>query len=175
MRDDVRTADVDMRLSRFRHDFPLGSAQRVVLVGDRGQYRGIVLLPDVYPSPVEKGDDEHGLGEFIRWRDDFLLPEMNSKQAAGLFDSAESEALAVVNTPSERKVIGLLTESHTLRRYSEEHDLRRREATGELRRSTLGGCKFAGQTPGWNQHRHDQLAQLAPLRRPRFLTPYTDQ
>ncbi len=132
MRADVRTADVNMRLSQFRHDFPLGSTQRVILVGDQGQYRGIVLLPDVYASPVEKGDDEHGLGEFIRWRDDFLMPQMNAKQAAGLFDSAESEALAVVNNPGERKVIGLLTESHTLRRYSEELDRRRREVTGEL-------------------------------------------
>jgi CIC family chloride channel protein len=57
---------------------------------------------------------------------------MNAKQAAALFDQTASEALVVVNDLIERKVIGLLTESYTLRRYSEELDRRRREVSGEL-------------------------------------------
>ena len=44
----------------------------------------------------------------------------------------ESEALAVIDNLIERNVVGLLTESHTLRRYSEELDQRRREISGEL-------------------------------------------
>ena len=57
---------------------------------------------------------------------------MNAKQAAAIFDKTESEALAVVNNLIERKVIGQLSESHTLRRYSEELDRRRREVSGEI-------------------------------------------
>jgi CIC family chloride channel protein len=49
-----------------------------------------------------------------------------------LFDQTASEALVVVNDLIERRVIGLLTESYTLRRYSEELDRRRREVSGEL-------------------------------------------
>jgi CIC family chloride channel protein len=49
-----------------------------------------------------------------------------------LFDSIETEALAVVDSRENLKVLGLLTESHTLRRYSEELDRRRRELAGEL-------------------------------------------
>jgi CIC family chloride channel protein len=57
---------------------------------------------------------------------------MNAKQAVALFDETESEALAVVSDMIGQKVIGLLTESHTLRRYSEELDRNRREISGEL-------------------------------------------
>jgi CIC family chloride channel protein len=57
---------------------------------------------------------------------------MNAKQAAAMFDQTKSEALVVINDLIERKVVGLLTESYTLRRYSEELDRRRREVSGEL-------------------------------------------
>jgi CIC family chloride channel protein len=53
------------------------------------------------------------------------------KDAVHAFDKAEAEALAVIETREGRNVIGLLTESHALRRYSEELELRRRELTGE--------------------------------------------
>jgi CIC family chloride channel protein len=57
---------------------------------------------------------------------------MNAKEAMALFDSIETEALAVVDSRENLKVLGLLTESHTLRRYAEELDRRRRELAGEL-------------------------------------------
>ena len=44
------------------------------------------------------------------------------------FDNKRAMILALI----ERRVVGLLTESHTLRRYSEELDRRRREASGEI-------------------------------------------
>jgi len=120
-----------MRLDEFRDQFPLGSTQRVVMTDDKGKYVGIILVPDVHANLVDVSEDQ-GLDRFVRHRTDFLLPSMNAKQAAALFDKTESEALAVVNGLVEGKVIGLLTESYTLRRYSEELDRRRREASGEL-------------------------------------------
>ena len=89
-------------------------------------------VPEVYASPVEASGEKQDLSAFIRLGNDFLQPNMNAKQAASLFDTTESDALAVVNNLIERRVIGLLTESHTLRRYSEELDRRRREASGEI-------------------------------------------
>jgi chloride channel protein, CIC family len=50
-----------------------------------------------------------------------------------LFDDSESEALAVVDWRDTRKVLGLLTEAHALRRYSEELDRARRDLIGEVR------------------------------------------
>jgi CIC family chloride channel protein len=60
-----------------------------------------------------------------------LLPQMTIKEAIAMFENAESDALAVVDAPDTRKVIGLLTEQYALRRYSDELDHRRRELSGE--------------------------------------------
>jgi CIC family chloride channel protein len=132
MRPDVRTANVGISVADFMHDFPIGSAQRVVLVDDAEKYAGMVLVPEIYASPVDQNNSNRGLEEFIRYRNDFLQPQMNAKQAAAIFEKTESEALAVINNLIERKVVGQLTEAHTLKRYSEELDRRRREESGEI-------------------------------------------
>ena len=64
--------------------------------------------------------------------DEVLLPQMNAKEAVALFDKAESEALAVVESRQAARVIGLLSEKHTLKRYSEELDRQRRASVGEV-------------------------------------------
>jgi CIC family chloride channel protein len=132
MREDIRTVKSTLTVERLREQFPLGSAQRVVLVDDNGQYAGIVIVADIYASPPTETDAVQNLDPYVRHGHDFLQPRMNAKQAVELFETTKGEALAVVNDPFERKVVGLLTESHTLRRYNEELDRRRREMSGEM-------------------------------------------
>jgi CIC family chloride channel protein len=131
MRRDVRPIRDDTMLSAFRRDFPLGSTQRVIAIDEAERYAGIVLVPEAHAEALDDAQSTTRIRELLRWKNDFLLPQLNAKQAAELFDAAESEALAVVDGRDTRKVIGLLTESHTLRRYSEELDKRRREMAGE--------------------------------------------
>ena len=57
---------------------------------------------------------------------------MNIQEAIAVFDAAEAESLAVVETDGERRPVGILTEAHAMRRYAEESDQRRREAIGEI-------------------------------------------
>lgn len=132
MRHDVRTVPVDTDIAAFRHEFPLGSTQRVIAVDSEGRYVGMVPVPEAYSQSFDSADPSHGIVGLLRYQNEFLLPQMNAKEAVMRFDRAESEALAVINNPQERKVIGLLSESHTLRRYSEELDRRRREVSGEV-------------------------------------------
>lgn len=132
MRPDVRTVSATATLERFKQDFPLGSTQRVIAVDENSKYAGVIIVPEVFADPVETSGPDESLSSFIRVSHDFLLPNMNAKQAAALFDKTGSDALAVVDNLIERRVVGLLTESHTLRRYSEELDKRRREASGEI-------------------------------------------
>ena len=54
---------------------------------------------------------------------------MNIKDAMKAFYEAEGEGLAVLDADSH--VLGLLTESYALRRYSEELDRARRDIVGE--------------------------------------------
>jgi CIC family chloride channel protein len=127
MRKDIRTVPVDTAPASFRRDYPLGSTQRVVMVDAAGRYAGIVFPAEAHA--VEAA--ELPLGALLHYPQTVLLPQMTVKEAIAAFEAAESDALAVVDGPDSRQVIGLLTEQHALRRYSEELDLRRRELSGE--------------------------------------------
>jgi len=130
MRPDVKKANANLSIQEFRKAFPLGSAQRIVLIDDGDRYVGIILLAEIYAADAAN-NEATTLETFIRYRDDMLLPQMNARQAASIFDKTQSDALAVVENLASRRVVGQLSESHTLRRYSEELDRRRREAVGE--------------------------------------------
>ncbi len=47
-----------------------------------------------------------------------------------MFDRAETETLAVVDTVDDRRVIGILTEAYATRRYAEELEKSRRDLVG---------------------------------------------
>ncbi|MGH7155079.1 MAG: chloride channel protein [Acetobacteraceae bacterium] len=127
MRRQVRTVRADMPLASFRRDFPLGSTQRVVVLDADDTYAGIVLVAEAHAD----GDSSHRAANVLRYQDAMLLPQMTIKEAIAMFGNAESDALAVVDGPDAKHVIGLLTEQYALRRYSEELDRRRRELSGE--------------------------------------------
>ncbi len=127
MRRDMRTVRSDMAVAAFRRAVPLGSVNRVVVLDEAGRYAGIALTAEVHASeePVAR------VGELLHYTKCVLLPQMTIKQAVELFETSESDALAVVDGAETMKVIGLLTEQYALRRYSEELDRQRRELSGE--------------------------------------------
>ena len=131
MRRDVRTILADTRISAFRRDFPLGSTQRVVVVDGAGRYQGVAFVAEVHAPELNGEADPRTIAEFLHHQKDFLAPAMNIKDAMKMFDTSEGEALAVVDGAETRRVIGLLTEAHALRRYSEELDRARRDIVGE--------------------------------------------
>lgn len=131
MRRDVGTVGIATPMPEFLAAHPLGSPSRVVIVDGEGRYAGIVLVPEAHAAARANPDQTPDLAEVIRYPDAFLIPEMNAKAAAAAFDRHESEALAVVDSRDTRRVVGLLTERHTLKRYSEELDRQRRAMVGE--------------------------------------------
>jgi CIC family chloride channel protein len=128
MKTDVRTVPAHTSVSRFRMVFPLGSVAQVVAVNEERDYAGIVQVAEAHAVEI---DEATPIRQFLHFPDAFLLPTMTVKEAVAAFDKAEAEALAVVQSPERRRVIGLLSESHALRRYAEELELRRRELIGE--------------------------------------------
>jgi CIC family chloride channel protein len=131
MRRDVRTVLAETRINAFRRDFPLGSTQRVIVTDAAGRYAGIALVPEIHAGELNGEADQHTIGEFLHYRDAMLEAPMNIKDAMRAFDTAESEALAVIDGRETRQVIGMLTEAHALRRYAEELDQARRDLIGE--------------------------------------------
>jgi CIC family chloride channel protein len=129
MRRELRTVRARTPLSAFKRDFPIGSTQRVVALDDADRYAGIVLVAEAHAD--EDAEGAHTVADILHYADKMLLPQMTIKEAVAMFEAAESDALAVVDGPESRRVIGLLTEQYALRRYSEELDRRRRELSGE--------------------------------------------
>jgi CIC family chloride channel protein len=128
MRPDVRTVPANTTLSRFRTAFPLGSNTHVVAVDENKDYAGIVAVAEAHASDL---DEANAIKDILHFTGAILLPTMTVKEAVAAFDTAEAEALAVIQSRESRHVIGLLSEAHALRRYSEELELRRRELIGE--------------------------------------------
>ncbi|MDX6807289.1 chloride channel protein [Terrihabitans rhizophilus] len=113
----------DQPLEEIRAAFPLGSAERLIAVNGTGQYAGVLYLPDAF-SP----DDESArtVGDLLRSQSDVVTPGMTVKEAIAVFDRTEAEELAVVD--SGLRCVGLLSESHAVRRYADELDRARAEA-----------------------------------------------
>jgi chloride channel protein, CIC family len=128
MRPDVATVNADMPIAEFRAKFPLGSKTQVVAVDETGHYVGLVLVADAHAPDI---DTAKGLRGILHHQRDVLHPGMNIQDAIAVFDVAEAESLAVVETEGERRPIGLLTEAHAMRRYAEESERRRREVIGD--------------------------------------------
>jgi len=125
MRREVPTVPVDATLAALRAAFPLGSAPRVVALDEAGRYAGIVWLSDLHAAGAV------ALAELLHHRQTVLLADMNVKAAMALFERAEADALAVVDSATDMRVIGMLTEQYALRRYAEELDHWRRDLSGE--------------------------------------------
>jgi CIC family chloride channel protein len=127
MREDVQTVSASSTVAAFRKEFPLSSTAYVVAVDDAERYVGLVLVADAHAAEAA----DKSIKELLQHQDDMLLPGMAVKEAVLAFDRAESEALAVVNSYLDRRVIGILTEAYVLRRYSAALEGRRRDLVGE--------------------------------------------
>jgi CIC family chloride channel protein len=129
MRKDVRTTPVEVAVSVFRESFPLGSTNQVIAVDVDGRYAGMVIVAEAHATelPATKL-----LREILHNADHMMLPQMTAQEAIAAFERFEVEALAVVDSPERRQVIGLLSEAHALRRYSNASERQRRELLGEI-------------------------------------------
>ena len=127
MREDVQTVNVATNMDVFREAFPLGSSAYVIAVDEAERYVGMIQIADAYAA-----DASHDtIKSYLHYTEEMLLPGMSVKEAVLAFDRAEAEALAVVDSYLDRRVIGILTEAYVLRRYSAALERRRQELLGE--------------------------------------------
>jgi len=128
MRQDVQTVNAAMTIAAFRETFPLSSTAYVIAVDEVDRYVGLVLVADAHAAEATPGKS---IKDLLHYRDEMLLPGMAVKEAVLAFDRAEAEALAVVDSILDRRVIGILTEAYVLRRYAAALEGRRRDLVGE--------------------------------------------
>ena len=129
MRADVRTTPVEADVAAFRQAFPLGSTNQVIAVDEDGRYAGMVLVAEAHAAELPSVTP---LREILHHAAHVVLPQMTAQEAIAAFGKFEAEALAVVDSVERRQVLGLLSEAHTLRRFSDASERQRRELLGEM-------------------------------------------
>jgi len=132
MRRDPRTIQASSSLAEFRRRYPLGSVNTVVVLDDEDRYAGLVATAELYSAELDERKDTVKLAELARLPEVALLPSWNIKEALAVFDRAEAETLAVVESEDTGRVIGSMTEAFATRRYAEELDKANQGVMGEL-------------------------------------------
>lgn len=122
MRTDMRVFSQDGTIGELRAAFPLGAVRVVVLVNGAGGYAGLVRVSEGYAA---RRTPDEPVSVIARYGNAMLLPTMNVKEAALAFEAAGAEELPVVSNYQSRELLGLLSESHALRRYAERLDMAR--------------------------------------------------
>lgn len=129
MRADVRTTSIETPLPVFREKFPLGSTNQVLAVDEDGHYAGMVMVAEAHSSEIPAVTP---LKDLLRHKGEMLLQQMTAQEAIKAFETFEAEALPVVDSLERAQVIGMLSESHALRRFSDASERQRRALIGEL-------------------------------------------
>jgi CIC family chloride channel protein len=129
MRPDMRTTPSESTVADFREAFPLGSTNYVIAVDQDGRYAGMVIVAEAHAIDL---DATALLRDILHHSEHMLLPQMTAQEAIATFDRFEAEALAVVDSLERREVVGLLSETHALRRYADASERQRRDLLGKL-------------------------------------------
>jgi CIC family chloride channel protein len=124
MRLDPKIVDAATAVQELREKYPLGSAKRI-FAQDGGQFIGsldVLALHD-----MRRGQDTTILTakDLATAPGSFLLPGQNIRTALLLFDESKVETLPVLDSPTDRRVVGYVTEAYALRRYNQELERRR--------------------------------------------------
>jgi chloride channel protein, CIC family len=126
MRPDVQSIPADLPISDAKSLFPPGAVKQVALLNVNKSYAGLMLTGDLYTA--ERQTNESVL-PLARYKDYYLLPTMNIRDAVQAFTLSEADALVVVDNKVSRRVIGIVTEAYLLRRYGQELERRLQDQT----------------------------------------------
>lgn len=118
-------------IAELRAAFPLGGAKRAFVVEPGGRYLGMIDVIEAHGAEVDAMAEAAPVTALLRGPPVYLTPETNIRTALLRFDRAELEALAVVDSDAERKLVGYLSEAYALRRYNQELERRRQEEGGD--------------------------------------------
>jgi CIC family chloride channel protein len=131
MQTDVVIVPQTMSLRTLRQRFPQGTTKYVFVVKEDGKYAGLIEVSEAHTTELDDLCDTLAAVDLAREAQHFLTPHQPIRLALDLFLAATAETLAVVDNPTDRNVIGYLTEAYALRRYAAELETRRREELGE--------------------------------------------
>jgi CIC family chloride channel protein len=131
MRLDFAVVPPQLPLAELCRQFPAGESRRVFVVNEKGGYEGYIDLVEAHGSELLEGADHLTASDVAHGAEHFLTPGQPVRETLDLFIASAAEILAVVDNPSDRRVLGYLSEAYALRRYYRELEARHREELGD--------------------------------------------
>jgi CIC family chloride channel protein len=138
MRSDPKIVTTQMTIAMLRRQFPAGSAKQVFVTDAGGRYVGLLPLAVAFDAKYDADAETRLVATLTEERNDYLLPGENVRSALARFESTESEVLPVLESRSDRKIVGYMTEAYALRRYTQELERRRSAELGEQDLFSIG-------------------------------------
>jgi CIC family chloride channel protein len=130
MRADPKIESAATPLAELREKYPPGSITRVFVVSEEGDFMGSLDMAALHDEKRTETAASTAR-DFAREADLHLLPYENVRTALARFEEKEIETLPVLESPTDKKVIGYLTEQYALRRYNQELERRRGADLGQ--------------------------------------------
>jgi len=137
MRSDPKIVSAEMSIAMLRRRYPAGSAKRIFVTDAEDHFTGLLDLAKVYDAEFD-AEAEHILVGTLARESAFLLPGENVRAALSRFEESENEVLPVLDSRTDRKLVGYLTEAFALRRYTQELERRRSAELGEQDLFSIG-------------------------------------
>jgi CIC family chloride channel protein len=131
MREDAKIEPETTPLTELREKYPPGSVTRVFVVSEKEGYLGSLDVTALHEDWQAEVVATRTARDFARDGDVFLLSYENVRTALARFEEKEIETLPVLDSPTEHKVMGYLTEQYALRRYNQALERRRSADLGE--------------------------------------------
>jgi CIC family chloride channel protein len=138
MRSDPKIVTTDMTIAQLRKHFPAGSAKQVFVTDAQGHYFGLLPLAKAFDATYDADAETAVVKKLTEERSDYLLPGENVRSALARFETTGSEVLPVLESRTDRKVLGYMTEHYALRRYTQELERRRNAELGERDLFSIG-------------------------------------
>lgn len=113
-------------IAALREQVPLGSTKKSVMTDGARHYRGIISTPAAFRPDL---DPQASVAAIAILPEITLAPETGIQDILRAFDRESADELAVVD--DEGRVLGVVTEKYTRRRYFERIELSQREIFGE--------------------------------------------
>jgi CIC family chloride channel protein len=138
MRSDPKCVPENMGLKSLRAAYPPGGTKRIYAVDAHGHYAGAIDGDDLHDAAINDALDGAVAGDLAEGGQHFLQPTDNIRTALARFDLLQVESLPVLASPTDRRVIGYVTEAYALKRYTQEMERMRSAELGQRDLFSLG-------------------------------------
>ena len=130
LRSDARIVDHRLTVEALRELVPVGARKYLFVVDAEGRYQGTIDVVALHDPDLNEMAEHLVASDLATGADRFLLPDVDITAILAAFNQSDYEFMPVLNSSTERRVLGYVTEAWCLKRYAAELERRRSDELG---------------------------------------------